>query len=397
MKMRYKAISKLFNNILHGYKKHTGDENMKAIAGIVLKQDLVDVGVDGLKNYEFKKADFDKGMIRNIIKQLEHVQYDIKLITWSEFLEIDPKSLSLVVITQCLLNSEKDVSERTLEDRLKKTSRLIENGVSIVLLHHSHSELEFQKLIDVDIYKGNIKEYCTGKSSVILKDNEHALVKNVEQIIQAYPKFVEDEEFTYQSGRRGKFQLLISKNRKKENEPNFILFGYQEMNPKSSVYLIDIHNVGESETQASLFDLLFHNTLQYVSKDTDPYNTICRDIDSMEIENYSYIGKEGAPKQVLVNKYERNSKLRHEAIMIHGFSCMGCKFDFNEFYGEHGRDFIEVHHIKPLSKIKEETTIDPKKDMIVLCSNCHRMVHRNPDSPLSLRELKKIIAKNNIS
>lgn len=104
-------------------------------------------------------------------------------------------------------------------------------------------------------------------------------------------------------------------------------------------------------------------------------------------------GKEGSKKQFYTTRYERNPKLRKEAIKLHGTTCMGCGFNFFNVYGERGRNYIEVHHIKPLNEYCEETEIDPLDDLVVLCSNCHRMVHRKRSETLTMKELKKILGK----
>lgn len=59
-------------------------------------------------------------------------------------------------------------------------------------------------------------------------------------------------------------------------------------------------------------------------------------------------------------------------------------------YGELAKGFIHIHHLIPLSDIKENYSLDPKKDLIPVCPNCHAMLHRrNP--PFSPEELKSII------
>jgi len=72
---------------------------------------------------------------------------------------------------------------------------------------------------------------------------------------------------------------------------------------------------------------------------------------------------------------------------------MACGFDFEEKYGIRGRDFIEVHHIKPLSENGEEIIINPQTDLICVCSNCHRMIHRRKNSLLTLSAIRQIIEK----
>jgi 5-methylcytosine-specific restriction protein A len=59
---------------------------------------------------------------------------------------------------------------------------------------------------------------------------------------------------------------------------------------------------------------------------------------------------------------ERNPKLRAAAILIHGTECMVCGFDFEKVYGECGAGFIEVHHMLPVSSLKEEILVDPITD-----------------------------------
>lgn len=59
-----------------------------------------------------------------------------------------------------------------------------------------------------------------------------------------------------------------------------------------------------------------------------------------------------------------------------------------------GKRFTEVHHVKPLSTLEEATEINPKEDLVPVCSNCHRMIHRKKDDVLSVEELKGILKVN---
>lgn len=103
---------------------------------------------------------------------------------------------------------------------------------------------------------------------------------------------------------------------------------------------------------------------------------------------------EGKKKEYYTIKYERNSKNRQEAIRVHGTKCMVCGFDFEMTYGELGKNYIEVHHIKPLASLDEEINVDPKTDLICVCANCHRMLHRFKNYMISSDELKTIIEDN---
>lgn len=55
--------------------------------------------------------------------------------------------------------------------------------------------------------------------------------------------------------------------------------------------------------------------------------------------------------------------------------CQVCGFSFVDIYGEIGQGFIEAHHIFPISQLKEETATKIE-DIALVCSNCHRMLHR---------------------
>ena len=97
---------------------------------------------------------------------------------------------------------------------------------------------------------------------------------------------------------------------------------------------------------------------------------------------------EGTFKQVPVNRYERNRRARQRAIEIHGLDCKGCGFNFQTTYGKLGKDYIEVHHVVPISQIKVGYEVNPETDLVPLCANCHAMVHREKP-PLKPEVLRK--------
>lgn len=123
--------------------------------------------------------------------------------------------------------------------------------------------------------------------------------------------------------------------------------------------------------------------------------TVTKDLEAFKAEESTYQGlfREGKATSTLINKHERNPTLRATSIQIHGTRCQVCNFSFSETYGSLGEAFIEVHHLYPVSKYTGETSVNPGTEMAVVCANCHRMIHRNPENPLSLEELRQIIAK----
>ena len=72
---------------------------------------------------------------------------------------------------------------------------------------------------------------------------------------------------------------------------------------------------------------------------------------------------------------------------------MICGFDYEKVYGELGRGYIEVHHIKPLASQEEEVRVNPETDLICVCANCHRMLHRYRNYIISVEELRRIIGQ----
>jgi 5-methylcytosine-specific restriction protein A len=115
-----------------------------------------------------------------------------------------------------------------------------------------------------------------------------------------------------------------------------------------------------------------------------------------EIENdeEKYKGYEDLKKIRLHKRIERNNQLSKRVKDVQGYTCKACKITFKEIYGVLGEEFIEAHHLIPLSKLgSEKIQLDIRKDFTVLCSNCHRMIHRLED-PSDLELLIKIINEN---
>jgi hypothetical protein len=97
---------------------------------------------------------------------------------------------------------------------------------------------------------------------------------------------------------------------------------------------------------------------------------------------------EGSVKETRFDSYERNPKARVACLEHYGYSCSVCDFDFEGRYGAIGRAFIHVHHLTPLSQIKAEYVVNPIKDLIPVCPNCHAMLHRPEHEPMTPEELR---------
>lgn len=144
-----------------------------------------------------------------------------------------------------------------------------------------------------------------------------------------------------------------------------------------------------TEASAALLDQVIADyELRRVSADDIAKSS--KEVEALQAEEG---GIEGAQSTKLVNHYERDGKLRAAAIRIHGTRCQACSFSFEEGYGELGMGYIEVHHKRPISSYGGAVHINPVTDLAVLCSNCHRMIHRNSSEPYSVEELRALVAR----
>jgi len=103
---------------------------------------------------------------------------------------------------------------------------------------------------------------------------------------------------------------------------------------------------------------------------------------------------EGRPSLRTHLQKERSSKLISAfKSSLSSCNCCICGFDFEKTYGEIGAGFIEAHHIKPVSSFKKGELVSTK-DLVAVCSNCHRMIHMtNP--MLDWEKLKKMLRERN--
>ncbi|TAY81990.1 HNH endonuclease [Rhizobium ruizarguesonis] len=127
----------------------------------------------------------------------------------------------------------------------------------------------------------------------------------------------------------------------------------------------------------------------YVASLADGYETIAEVLDPEQMPDHFV---EGAASTVLVNVYERNPEARKACLRHYGLNCRACGMSFGNLYGALGDGYIHVHHIKPIHLCGGNYVVDPIKDLIPVCANCHAMLHRRTD-PLSIDDLKGILTR----
>ncbi len=113
-------------------------------------------------------------------------------------------------------------------------------------------------------------------------------------------------------------------------------------------------------------------------------------IEDTEWTNANIEGEEeGAVYSAIVKKYERSRYNRALCLKYYGFMCRGCGDKLAEKYGPIGSDVIHVHHIFPVSQMGGAYQLNPIKDLVPLCPNCHNIVHRKTPM-LDLDSLKAL-------
>lgn len=76
-----------------------------------------------------------------------------------------------------------------------------------------------------------------------------------------------------------------------------------------------------------------------------------------------------------------------------GYECQVCGFCFKNLYGKLGINFAEAHHVVPLSKLRENVKTHIE-DLVTVCANCHRMLHKMTGKRDDITKLRAIVRKH---
>lgn len=186
----------------------------------------------------------------------------------------------------------------------------------------------------------------------------------------------------------------------------FERFGYAKHEGKGKGFIITDEGQKYLEQNREILTYLLTNDFTY-----SDIATAFQQIESMKnqvninIFDENIMIQEGIKHTRETNVYKRSKKLRDYAIeyfTVDGkISCSCCRFNFSDFYGtEIGSDFIEIHHVKPVFQYEDkdlDTTMkDAVKNLIPVCSNCHRMIHKSWDKPLEINFLVSSINENGV-
>ena len=188
----------------------------------------------------------------------------------------------------------------------------------------------------------------------------------------------------------------------------FERFGYAEYKGGPRDGFVEITNDGKlhlKENQDILKYLLI-NDFTYTDL-TENLRKVEANQNKKKIQTFdeNIIIQEGTKRLTEVAVYERSTTLRNYAISYFtkddSISCNCCSFNFGDFYGNDiGKGFIEIHHTKPIFKYEDEdienTLSKAVQNLTPVCSNCHRMIHRNWKKPVEIKILIDSINANGI-
>lgn len=87
---------------------------------------------------------------------------------------------------------------------------------------------------------------------------------------------------------------------------------------------------------------------------------------------------------------ERDSEIINAKKKESDLRCECCRMNFEMYYGQVGQGFIECHHRIPIMNGERITKL---ADLALVCSNCHRMLHRKKEDGEyhSVESLKTLI------
>ncbi len=144
-------------------------------------------------------------------------------------------------------------------------------------------------------------------------------------------------------------------------------------------------------------------SLRYLLSSDFDYEDVRERLDDVtdgKVIPYDELVSEGESMTVTAAVYERSRKLRDAAIDHYSrdgvLTCDCCGFEFGSFYGDkYGSSCIEIHHIKPIfmyeGRSEVQTIREALDNLMPVCPNCHRTIHRNHITRDELSDFKAAI------
>jgi len=164
--------------------------------------------------------------------------------------------------------------------------------------------------------------------------------------------------------------------------------GYATYDENTGLYKITDKGIEFLKENEGAYDYLISQGFPRTQREVE----VERDFKDLVIE-------EGTETKITSKQRKRSQLLRQEKIKEvkaknkGKISCEVCGFNFSDKYDGHGEGYIEIHHLNPVSLgTTSQSMKEALESVVPLCSNCHRMIHRDRNKLLFPTELKKIIS-----
>lgn len=122
------------------------------------------------------------------------------------------------------------------------------------------------------------------------------------------------------------------------------------------------------------------------------FEEVCANVVDENIDDFK--ANEGSWKYAMHRFRERDRILvNKKKAATKPLICECCSFDFSKTYPEIGKGFIECHHKTPINMGERITGIN---ELALVCSNCHRMLHRKnaENNYYTIEQLRLLIINN---
>jgi predicted HNH restriction endonuclease len=160
-----------------------------------------------------------------------------------------------------------------------------------------------------------------------------------------------------------------------------------ERYPDKPEFFYGIYEYGRAGLQRNKFERLVGRAADFFQSVAE---AVSGDNSQSDRDTYQTVENRRAVAQHL--RRERKGYVATLRKQSDNYICQICRFDFSKFYGELGNDFAEAHHIVPLSANSKLRTITVD-DLVTVCANCHRMLHRMSGKPKDLADLKSRVRR----
>lgn len=203
-------------------------------------------------------------------------------------------------------------------------------------------------------------------------------------------EIIHNQNIRLRDGRLGGKGKAQWKKRAKELDEN-LLMAYRDGLPIRAIILEgQKRDHFDSESESSEVELRLLDSVPWAVTSYDMVTGDCiitRDaiptISSVQ-DDPEMAGFEGEQRRRYILHRRREASVRAKKIQAALIDQRGklrcevprCGFDFREKYGELGKEFAHVHHLKPLSDAPAAGQKVLFKDLAIVCANCHAMIHR---------------------